>query len=120
DILVSLGSNISTSNTLGNVATNLFQAITTGTNPAIYINSASPVSGTYNSILSTVSSGVWLLTAQKTGYYVPKGNGDINVFRGSQSTPLESSSNPAQTATANASKAWINHGTKPTGGKYEY
>lgn len=120
DVLVCLGSNISTSNSLGNVATNLFQAVNSGSNPAIYINSATPVSGTYNGTLSTSSSGAWFLTSQKTGYYIPKGNGDITVFRGSQSTPLESSDNATITGTANVSKAWINHGTQPTGGKYNY
>lgn len=120
DIMVCLGSNISTSNSLGNVATNLFQAVTTGTNPAIYINSTTPLSGAYSNNLSSATSGIWLLTAQKTGYYIPKGNADITVFRGSQSTPLESSDDVGVTAAANVSKAWINHGTQPTEGKYEY
>src|SRR5690606_3586770 len=42
DFMVCLGTNINTSNSLGNVATNLFQGITTGTNPNIYINSTTP------------------------------------------------------------------------------
>jgi|GEM_PF-954893 len=119
-ILVCLGSTISTSNSLGNVATNLFQAINASTNPAIYINSISPTTGTYNSNLSTASSGIWLLNAQTTGYYIPQGNGNVTVFRGSQSTPLESSNDANVTATANASKAWINHGTQPSAGKYQF
>ncbi len=119
-ILVCLGSTISTSNSLGNVATNLFQAINASTNPAIYINSITPTTGTYNSNLSTAASSLWLLNAQTTGYYIPQGNGNVTVFRGSQSTPLESSDDANVTATANASKAWINHGTSPTAGKYQF
>jgi len=120
NIMVCLGSNISTGNSLGNVATNLFQAINTSNNPAIYVNSTSPTSGTYNNSLSTSSSGIWLLNAQTTGYYIPQGNGDVTIFRGAQSTPLESSDDANVTATANASKAWINHGTHPSEGKYHY
>lgn len=120
DFLVCLGSNISTSNSLGNVATNLFQAITTNSNPAIYINSATPFTGTYNSSLSTEASGIWILNSQKTGYYIPKGNGGVSIYRGSQSTPLESSNEVNQTASANASKAWINHGTQPNNGNYQF
>ncbi|WP_017260057.1 polysaccharide lyase family 8 super-sandwich domain-containing protein [Pedobacter arcticus] len=120
DIMLCLGTNITTSNALGDVATNLFQAVTTGSNPAIYVNSTTPVSGALNTTISTASASAWLLTAQKTGFYIPKGNGDISVFRGSQSTPLESSDDETVTATANASKAWISHGTKPSDGKYAY
>ncbi len=121
DILVCLGSDISTESGLGNVATNLFQGATTGSNPPIYVNSTSATStATYSQTLSTSTKGVWLLNAQTTGYYIPKGNGDITVKRGSQTSPVNTSYTGTTTATANASKAWINHGDTPKNGTYHF
>ena len=115
-IMVCLGSKINGKG--GEVATNLFQAITSSsTNPGIYINSATPTTSTLNTTLPLAQAN-WIVNAQTTGFYVPQGNGEIKVFRGSQTTPLESSNSGTSTATANASKAWISHGTTPVDSSY--
>jgi chondroitin-sulfate-ABC endolyase/exolyase len=123
-ILVCLGSNITAINGRGNVATNLFQAINKTSNPSIYVNGLTPVSNaTYDQTLNTQTTDLWLLNGQSTGYYIPKGNGDVRIVRGIQSTPKESVTNPSlpnSYESANASKAWISHGTNPTDRKYHF
>jgi len=122
-ILVCLGSSISAIDGRGNVATNLFQGINKTVNPAIYVNSVTPVTADYDQILDTQSAGLWLVNGQTTGYYIPRGNGTVRVFRGTQSTPRETvadQSLPNSFETAMASKAWINHGVNPVAGKYQF
>jgi len=116
-VVVCLGSGIKTSNSLGNVTTNLFQAVTDTTNLTIYINSTTGTTGTIN---TTLSSGRYLYTAQKTFFWVPSGNDSITVFRGSQSPPVDSSRLGNTLHTSNVSKAWISHGSHPTNAGYQY
>lgn len=121
NIFVCLGSGISSTNAISNTATNLFQAVSTTTNPSIYVNTADAVSDSaYNSVLSTVSNSAWLVNGQTTGYYVPQGGGDITVGRGSQTTPVYSTKTGSPTATAKFSKAYISHGTSPANAKYQF
>ncbi|SMC95046.1 polysaccharide lyase family 8 super-sandwich domain-containing protein [Pedobacter africanus] len=122
-ILVCLGSNINAIDGRGNVATNLFQGINKTLNPAIYVNSATAVTADYDQTLDTQLAGIWLVNGQSTGYYVPRGNGTVRVFRGSQSTPKETvmdQSLPNSFETALASKAWINHGVNPIESSYQF
>ena len=119
-ILVCLGSGIKTSNSLGNVATNLFQGLVDYTTPAIptiYINSST---GTTADMNSTVTPGKYILTAQKTYFYIPAGNDSITIFRGMQITPKDTSTDGNTVDTAKASKAWLSHGTHPTNAGYQF
>jgi hypothetical protein len=119
-LMVCLGSNISATNTTNQVITTLFQGINASSNPSIYLNSLTPTSATYSGELSTATNPVWLVNGQTTGYYIPVGNGNIQVFRGQQSTPQHITNNTSTTSTANASKAWLLHGTRPSAAKYHY
>lgn len=119
-VMVCLGSTISASNATDQVITTLFQGVNASSNPAIYINSATATSATYDQAVSTTAKGVWLVNAQTTGYYIPKGNGNVNIFRGSQTTPLHTTDNVNTTATANVSKAWLSHGVAPSAAKYQF
>ncbi len=116
-ILVCLGSKINGSG--GNVATNLFQSIHSSTNPAIYINSLTPTTSNINSALSTTGSN-WMVNGQTTGFFIPAGNNQIQVFRGTQTTPINTTNTPTNTASASASKAWINHSSTPNNASYQY
>lgn len=121
DYLVCLGSDIKAFKSQHNVATNLFQGITTGSNPAIYVNSTTPVNAAdYQVTLPVSSGGLWMVNGQTTGYYISEGNGSITIQRGAQTTPLYTSFSGKEKATANASKAWINHGTEPDGAGYHF
>jgi chondroitin-sulfate-ABC endolyase/exolyase len=123
-ILVCLGSDISTENGLGNVATNFFQAIHGTTNAPIYVNSPTAVtSANYDQTISTATTALWLLNAQSTGYYIPAGNEPVRVVRMKQATPRESVTNqnlPNSFDIAYASKAWMNHGNNFTNAKGKY
>jgi hypothetical protein len=125
-ILVCLGSGIKTSNSLGNVATNLFQGTVeyrnktthvVNDNPTIYINNSTGVTADMN---STVTPGKYILTAQKTFFYIPTGNDSITIVRGTQITPNHTSTDGTAVDTAKASKAWLSHGTHPTNAGYQY
>jgi hypothetical protein len=119
-LMVCLGSNISATNTTNQVITTLFQGVNASSNPAIYLNSLTPTSATYSGELSTATNPVWMVNAQTTGFYIPVGNGNIQVFRGQQSTPQHTTNVTSTTSTANASKAWLLHGTRPSSAKYHY
>lgn len=119
-VMVCLGSTISATNTTDPVITTLFQSVNASLNPSIYINSATPTNANYDQAVSTATTGIWLINGQTTGYYLPKGNGDLHIFRGSQTTPLNTTNNVSTTGTANASKAWLSHGIKPTASNYQF
>ncbi|MGV3545781.1 MAG: polysaccharide lyase family 8 super-sandwich domain-containing protein [Pedobacter sp.] len=118
-VMVSVGTNISATNAADPTITTLFQGINAGSNPAIYINSATATTANYDQALSGTTAN-WLINGQTTGFYIPAGNPDISIFRGSQTTPINTTDNTATTATANVSKAWFSHGTAPTAAKYSY
>lgn len=123
-LLVCLGSSINALNGLGNVATNLFQTINKTSIEDIYVNTTTPLSThPYDQLFDTQTAGLWLLNAQTTGYYVPQGNGTVQVVRGLQSTPRETVANqslPNSFESAYASKAWMNHGVNPVNAKYHF
>lgn len=121
NIFVCLGSGISSTNSVSNTATNLFQAIAATDNPSIYVNSDTAVSdATYDNVLSTANSSAWVVNGQTTGYFVPKGGGDITIGRGSQTTPVYATKIGSPTATANYSKAYISHDKSPNNAQYQF
>lgn len=119
-LMVCLGSDIGSSNASDPTITTLFQAVNATSNPSIYINSTTATTVSYNQALNVSTSSAWLVNAQTTGYYIPAGNADINIFRGTQSTPINTSDNTATTATANVSKVWLSHGMAPNSAKYSF
>lgn len=121
DIMVCLGSGISSTNKDSITATNLFQAVSTNSNPGIYINSGKQIGNeNYYEMVSVKNAGAWVLNGQGTGYYVPKNAGDITVLRGRQTTPVETSLTGKPTVTTNFSKAFISHGLAPANANYRF
>ncbi|RFS17203.1 polysaccharide lyase family 8 super-sandwich domain-containing protein [Emticicia sp. C21] len=120
-MLVCLGSGISSSNKTSTTATNIFQAVSASDNSAIYVNSQSAISDAdYSQRISTANGYAWLVNGQTTGYFVPKGQGDIVVERGTQKIPLHSSLDGLQTTTTKFSKAYIDHGKSPVNAHYQF
>lgn len=118
-ILVCLGSNISAAATEGIVATNLFQNIAQDKNPPIYVNNKKVSEDNYNSSIPATKS-TWLINGVNTGYFIPKGNNDVEIIRGEQVTPDHTSDDGIKTSKSLASKAWINHGKNPAIAKYHF
>lgn len=118
-VMVSVGSGISATDASNPTITTLFQGINASSNPAIYINSATATTANYDQSITGTTAN-WLINGQTTGFYIPAGNPNIHIFRGSQTTPLNTSNTTSTTATANVSKAWFSHGNQPTAGKYTY
>lgn len=118
-ILVCLGSNINATTAAGIVATNLFQIIAQGKNLPVYVNNEKVADDNYNISLSGTKS-TWLINGVNTGYFIPKGNNNIEIIRGEQITPDHTSDGKIKTNRSLASKAWINHGKNPASAKYNF
>lgn len=123
DILVCLGSDINASGSYDSdmiTATNLFQGIVTASSSDFIVN-GSPVSTGYDNTIQLGTAGAWFVTPQTTGYYLPKGNNELILKYGMQTTPKQDGSDAASpTTTVTAAKAYINHGVKTTGNEYEF
>ena len=78
------------------------------------INGTMMSSGDADKELSS-ETDTWIVTPKGTGYFIPKGNDNIVVKYGEQEGPNEDGSDVDSPATAIATKAYINHGVKPTG-----
>jgi len=118
-LMLCLGSSISAQNPNHKVISTLFQNVKTSGADAIYVNQVSQSGDTHQQI-DLANQSLTLLNTQGTGYYVPKGNKVLNVFRGNQTSPVESSNDTQNTTTAYASKAWIDHGTLTNNSNYQY
>ncbi len=119
NILISLGSNITSSGTYDAsmiTATNLFQSISTGN----LILNGSTITKPNTTTISTTDDN-WLITAQGTGYFIPKGNDPIEIRYNDQTTPKDDGSDYLTPATSSsAAKAYLNHGVKPSTKSYSF
>ncbi|RRN76664.1 hypothetical protein EIM50_23540, partial [Pseudoxanthomonas sp. SGD-10] len=118
-LMLCLGSGISAQNANAPVISTLFQNVKANNSDPIYINQVSQ-SGDTNQQIDLTNQSLTLVNTQGTGYYLPKGNNTVNVFRGNQFAPVHSSNNTSNTATAYASKVWLNHGLSASNSKYSY
>jgi chondroitin-sulfate-ABC endolyase/exolyase len=122
NLLISLGSNITSSGTYSTTmttATNLFQNLISSVSGPMLLN-GTEVTRPNNVSLATTQDN-WMITPQGTGYFIPKGNDEIKLIHDTQKTPYETGSDYASpVTTANAAKAFINHGVKPTSKKYQF
>ena len=120
-MLISLGSNISSSGSYGDdrvTATNLFQEVGSDMGN-LNINGTMMSSGDADKELSS-ETDTWIVTPKGTGYFIPKGNDNIVVKYGEQEGPNEDGSDVDSPAIAIATKAYINHGVKPTDKNYTF
>ncbi len=118
-LMVCLGSAISAQNGSNKVISTLFQNVKADNTAVIYMGQNAQ-SADINQQIDLASQSLTLVNTQGTGYYIPKGNKTVNVFRGIQATPIHSTNNTATTAAAYASKAWIDHGTSTANSTYNY
>jgi chondroitin-sulfate-ABC endolyase/exolyase len=117
-LLIALGSNIANDDSTNRTVTTLFQHTAGGTN---VVNGTSHTSEGVNTFAGT--SPNWVLDRMGTGYYVPSGNNNLILSRVSQSTPPQNLIDKSDTASYQSgvfSKLYLDHGTAPSGGAYEY
>ncbi len=120
-MLISLGSNISSSGSYGDdrvTATNLFQEVGSGMGD-LNIDGTMMASGDAAKDL-TSDADRWMVTPKGTGYFIPQGNDNLVVKYGEQEGPNEDGSDVDSPAKAIATKAYINHGVKPTDKDYVF
>lgn len=122
DLIISLGSNISSSGTYSTTmitATNLFQNLISSQSKALNVNGNEVTSAYSATLLATQDN--WLISPQGTGYFLPKGHDELKVLYGTQKTPYETGTDAASPVTsATAAKAYLNHGVKPTGKSHHF
>jgi hypothetical protein len=122
NMIICLGSDISSSGTYSTsmiTATNLFQNLISSVSGAMILNGTEIARP--NTVTLPSGQDNWMLTPQGTGYFIPQGNDEIKLIHDTQKSPYESGSDYASPVTsANAAKAYINHGVKPTGKKYSF
>jgi len=122
NMIISLGSGIGSSGTYSTsmiTATNLFQNLTSSVSGALVLN-GTEISLPHSSTITTTQDN-WLISPQGTGYFIPQGNDAVELRFNAQSTPVNTGADYASPATtANAAKAYINHGVKPSGKSYSF
>ncbi len=122
NILISLGTNISSSGTYDNsmiTATNLFQNLTSSVSGSLILN-GNEISFPHSTLINSNQDN-WIISPQGTGYYIPQGNDEINLIYDTQKSPSETGADySAPNTTVNAAKAYINHGVKPNDKKYSF
>ncbi len=122
NILISLGSDISSSGTYDAsmiTATNLFQNLISTSSGNLIVNGTT-VSKPNTTTITTTSDN-WLVTPQGTGYFIPQGNDPIGIRYNDQKTPIQTGADyAAPTTTASAALAYLNHGVKPSSKSYSF
>lgn len=113
-MLVSLGSHISAVGDYADnrlTATNLFQTMGKKGKTEFIVDGKEMKLGK-KQVYDLSEKGVWMVTSNTTGYYVPAGNDSLIIQSGKQETP-SSSGLQSGLKKAMAAKAYINHGVKP-------
>jgi hypothetical protein len=121
-MVICLGTGIGSSGSYSTsmlTATNLFQSVG-GSSGGSFILNGSTLSNPYSTTLATTLDN-WMVTPQGTGYFIPKGNDQIVIAYDNQSTPDATGADYASPATTVvAAKAFLNHGSKPSGKSYSF
>lgn len=122
NMIISLGSSISSSGTYSSsmiTATNLFQNIVSSSSSNLIFNGVTKTSP-YSLTTATINDN-WLITPQGTGYFIPKGNDQLEIRYDSQTTPNHTGADyAAPTTTVIAAKTYLNHGVKPSSKSYSF
>lgn len=122
NMIISLGSNIGSSGTYSTsmiTATNLFQNLISPLSGPVLLNGAEI--SRPNTVTLPGGQDNWMISPQGTGYFIPQGNDEIKLIHDTQKTPYETGSDYTSPVTsANAAKAYINHGVKPTAKKHTF
>lgn len=121
--IVCLGSDIANQNTVENAAfptvTTLFQGVLPTRTTAITLNDTSITSFPYAPAAVGGAGANWLLDAYGTGFIVqPQTGNTLKISRTNQESAHHTGSGAI--TTDDYAKAWIDHGTSPTGAGYEY
>lgn len=123
-MIVSLGSDISAQGTYNDswkTLTTVFQNLYSSSfSTQSFVVNGSAVSSGYNASLSADADN-WFITPSGTGYFIPKGNENVNVSMLSQTSPKQDGSDvSAPATTAVAAKVFIDHGVKPANKSYSF
>ena len=121
-LLIDMGTNISSSGTYSSTmttTTNLFQNIINSSSKPLEVNGSS-INSSYSKTWP-LNSATTILTPVGTGFVIPKGNDELKIMYGTQSSPLPDGSDVSSpTISVVAAKAYLNHGVKPTDKSYQF
>ena len=113
DRLIMLGSDINNHTAEYPTETTLFQHGITEKSADIWVNGNRVEEFPFQ---ATLKAGDWLIDGHDNGYYIIQGD-EVNVRRQHQTSLHDKT---MQTTEGNFSVAWINHGSAPDDGEYEY
>lgn len=118
-MLFSIGNGISSNGNYPEwiTATNIFQTVVSGKYNTLVVDGKNIKKGNELRIDGTRSS--WILSPVSTGFYVPEGHDDLVVKYDKQETP-SSVGLAGKTDNELVAKAYLNHGVKPSQGKYQF
>jgi autotransporter-associated beta strand protein len=121
--IVCLGSDITNQNAAENAAhptvTTLFQGVLPARSTAITLNNTPITTFPYAPTAVSGAGANWLLDAYGTGFIVqPQTGNTLKISRTNQESAHHTGS--GATTTDDFAKAWIDHGTSPSGAGYEY
>jgi chondroitin-sulfate-ABC endolyase/exolyase len=114
--IICLGSDIANNDTTNPTATTLLQGALATPSTSLTLNGTALTGFPQASTVSGATAN-WLLDPFSTGYLVKPGD-SIKITRSTQ-TSAHNDGISAPT-TGNFAKAWIDHGTAPSGARYEY
>ena len=100
-------------------STGLFQCLNPASIGNVTLNGTT-LTSPYTSTITTTNDN-WLITPQGTGYFIPKGNDNLEIRFQNQTTPDQSGADyAAPVTTVMAAKAYLNHGVKPSNKTYSF
>jgi len=115
-MMIALGSDINSTDSQSKIATTLFQQNNQDAPYSLIENGVPKTTSDYSNTLTTERN--WFVDLYGTGYYVKSG-GNIEVKIANQESPNHKS-NSGNFSYGDVASAWIDHGTAPANGKYEY
>lgn len=116
DRIVCLGTDIENDNCECPTGTTLFQSYLPAPEDPIWVDGAEPVSAFPYFHTTKLDHPVWLLDNKGNGYYVAAGQ-TLSVSKTTQHSKHQATDADTQ---GDFAAAWLEHGTSPKGGGYEY
>lgn len=116
-MIISLGSNINNNDSTNPTVTTLYQRLDNKSTGVIVDGSSAS-----NQVFGE-GKNHWLISNYDTGFYVVSESGAVTTWNGSQQTPNQDQTNPSDyvnNAIGNYHIGYLDHGTNPQGGSYEY
>lgn len=122
DFIICLASGIKNNDTANPTVTTLFQKLNNNSNDVL-VNGDVKTNQAIDSFDGTAAN--WIIDNYNTGYYILPNSGTLKIRNSNQITPYQNQVSPSEATIAsnngnNYHLAYLDHGTAPTNGSYEF